>query len=90
MPRCCNTWLIYASKTKGQVMTKPHAGDPAIMAYGYSLATCNDPLCGIHLTAHDSNDKAICEVVIKRGDILTLIEILHKILYHKAVNDEPE
>ena len=46
-------------------------------AYSFNSYTCDDPECGLHLIAERQNGSNICEIVIGRDQLLSLLRYIH-------------
>jgi hypothetical protein len=46
-------------------------------AHSFEAGTCREPGCGLHLIAIRANNTPICEIVIGRGAIHGLLQLIH-------------
>ena len=54
-------------------------------AYGFEMAFCGDPTCGLHITAFRENSSVICEIVMSADQTLRMIGLCKDHLYAKTV-----
>ena len=47
-------------------------------AFAFDTGMCGDPNCGLHLIARRRNDVPICEIIIGRDQVLTLLDFIHE------------
>lgn len=59
-------------------------------AYGYEMAFCNDPNCGLHVVPYRKDGTPICEIVMSRAGTLSMVEICKGFLYEKIANKDDE
>jgi hypothetical protein len=57
-------------------------------AYGFKMAFCSDPECGLHIIPLRQDDTPICEIVMSTAQTLELIKFSQKYLYNKATRKE--
>jgi hypothetical protein len=55
-------------------------------AYGFNIAFCGDPNCGLHIVPHNKDDKPICEIVMSYNQTLALIQSCQDGLYAKVAD----
>lgn len=48
------------------------------VAHGFTAAICGDPKCGLHLIPVRRDDSPICEMIIGRRQLLTLLDYVHE------------
>jgi hypothetical protein len=66
-------------------MTKKHTG-PRV--HRFEVGRCDDPRCGVHVLAFDSDGRCLSELVVGPGDIPDLCDYLFKFAYTTAVEED--
>jgi hypothetical protein len=56
-------------------------------AHHFDLTECSDPACGPHIIAYDDDSKPICEIVVARAMVPTVIAAMQAMLYRKVTEE---
>jgi hypothetical protein len=56
-------------------------------AHHFDLTQCSDPACGPHIIAYDDDSKPICEIVVARAMVPTIIAAMQAMLYRKVTEE---
>lgn len=47
-------------------------------AFAFETGMCGDPDCGLHMIPSRRDGTPICEIIIGRGQVLSLLDFIHE------------